>query len=40
MYKKASTNNLSKQHIGVNVAHANYSKKGNTKICNENFWKA
>ena len=27
LYEKVSTNNLSKEHIGVNVTHANYSKK-------------
>ena len=27
LYEKVTINNLSKQHIGINVTHANYSKK-------------
>ena len=42
MYKKISTNNLSKWHIGINVTHANYSKKRKYEniVCNEYFWEA
>lgn len=31
MYEKGSTNNLSKQHTGINAINANYSKTGNVK---------
>ena len=27
LYKKVSTNNKNKQHIGINVTHANFFKK-------------
>ena len=31
--KKVSTNNLSKEHIGINVTHANYSEKMKYEFC-------
>ena len=32
LYKKVSTDNLSKYHIGINVTHSDYLEKGNMKI--------
>ena len=41
MYEKVSTNNLSKEHIGINVTHANNEKRqSESLVCNEYFWEA